>query len=169
MNCIREQENYRYLLDELYSIYDEYELKHSDYRCYLQKGTDILSYIMKLTAFIVMLMVLGMGVVTLILTLVFGMRELIVQCIIPGVDVNTDRGFLITCLTQISFVAVGGFGFYAGDMAFFTPVSQVVTFSGILKCKFQDLNVVLDYDTGDKKNSIELLKDIIVFHQRYMR
>ncbi|XP_061397605.1 odorant receptor 67d-like [Musca vetustissima] len=169
LNCILEQKNFRYLLGELYDIYEDYELKHIGYQRSLNKGIHLLSYIMKLCAFIVALLVLGMTIMTVIRSLVFNANDLIVQCLVPFVDATTPKGFFWTCAIQVVFIAVGGFGFYAGDMAFFTPVTQIVTFRDILRCKFQDLNEILLTFPANEKKSTEMLKDIIQFHQRYMK
>uniref|UniRef100_A0A1I8N055 Odorant receptor n=1 Tax=Musca domestica TaxID=7370 RepID=A0A1I8N055_MUSDO len=169
LNCIQQQENFRFLIGELYDIYEEYELKHTGYQRHLNKGIHLLSYIMKLCAFIAVLLVIGMAAVTVVRSLVFDVNQVIVQCLIPGVDHTTPRGFFLTCIVQISFIAVGGFGFYAGDMAFFTPITQIVTFQGILRCKMFDLNEVLEKDGEENvKKSTEMLKEVIKFHQRYM-
>lgn len=168
-NCIRQQKKIRFLNEELHAIYDEYELKGSEYRIHLNKGCQLLSLIMKLSAFIVILMVIGMALVTLIWWQIFGIRVLIVHCRIPGVDDTTVNGFILTSSMHITFVSIGGFGFYAGDMGFFTPISQVITFSGIIKCKFHDLNTAMSGDHGNKHMALKMLRDILVFHQKYLR
>uniref|UniRef100_A0A1I8NVP1 Odorant receptor n=1 Tax=Stomoxys calcitrans TaxID=35570 RepID=A0A1I8NVP1_STOCA len=168
VNCLREKNNFRFLINELNSLYEKYEKNDADCRLFLYKGIQQLTFIMKLSAFVVILMVVGMGLVTLVLSVVFNTHVLIVQCLIPGFDPTTGKGFLWINIIQIWFIAVGGFGFYAGDMAFFTPLSQISTFRGILKCKFCDLNEILADEPGNKEKSFNGVKDILIFHQRYM-
>ncbi|XP_073837818.1 odorant receptor 67d-like [Musca autumnalis] len=169
LNSITQQEHFRYLMDELNDIYNEYELKHVGYQRTLNKGLHYLSHMMKLCAFIVVLMVVGMIAVTVFRSLVFDVNELVVQCMIPFLDPATQKGFVWTCVVQIWFIAVGGFGFYAGDMAFLTPTTQILIFQGILRCKFMDLTEMVEKDPRNVKKSTEMLKEIINFHQRYMK
>ncbi|XP_075163833.1 odorant receptor 67d-like isoform X2 [Haematobia irritans] len=145
-NFLNQQINTRFLLNETYSLYEQYEAISSDFRVYLNKGIRLLSYLMKVCAFINAMLVVGMASFTFLYNYIYGTNHLIVQ-------------------------GVGGFGLYAVDMGFLTPISQIVTFKGIMRCKFHNLNEILDEeddDNGRHKTSLDVLKDIIKFHQKYL-
>ncbi|XP_075163832.1 odorant receptor 67d-like isoform X1 [Haematobia irritans] len=170
-NFLNQQINTRFLLNETYSLYEQYEAISSDFRVYLNKGIRLLSYLMKVCAFINAMLVVGMASFTFLYNYIYGTNHLIVQGIGPGIDPNTTFGYYFTSLVQFIFIGVGGFGLYAVDMGFLTPISQIVTFKGIMRCKFHNLNEILDEeddDNGRHKTSLDVLKDIIKFHQKYL-
>ncbi|XP_058981885.1 odorant receptor 67d-like isoform X2 [Musca domestica] len=170
INSIRQKDKFRFLLTEVYSIFEEYELKSCDYARHLKKGCHLLSYFMKLCAVINVMMICGLILVAAAINVIFQKRDLIVYGDVIGIDPSTTSGFYVTFMVQACFLLVGGFGLYAGDMAFFTPISQVPTLKEILRCKFKDINEAMEGDElQDSRHVSELLKDAVQFHQKYLR
>ncbi|XP_061395125.1 odorant receptor 67d-like [Musca vetustissima] len=143
VNSIGQQSNFRYLLDEIYSVFEEYELKSPNYRVFLNQGCQLLTYFMKLCAIVNIAMICGLILVAIAISVVFNKHQLIVYGNVIGADPTTPNGFIVTMIVQSGFLMVGGFGLYAGDMAFFTPISQVATMKGVLRCKFEDINAAV--------------------------
>ncbi|XP_073838685.1 odorant receptor 67d-like [Musca autumnalis] len=173
ISFIVKQDKYRFLLSECNDIYETYERLHSDYRVHLNRGLKLLANLMKICAFINLMLVLGMSSITVLYNFIFDAHEAIVYGFAPGVDVETTHGLWITNGVQASFITVGGFGLYAADMAILTPISQISTFKGILQCKFREINQILDDDDYEselerKRDVMVALKDIIKFHQKYL-
>ncbi|XP_073837851.1 odorant receptor 67d-like [Musca autumnalis] len=172
ISFILEQDKYRFLLRECYDIYETYERLDSDYRVHLNRGLKLLANLMKICAFINLMLVLGMSSMTFLYNFIFDANETIVYGFIPGVSIETTRGLWLTNGVQASFITVGGFGLYAIDMGILTPISQISTFKGILQCKFRELNQILDDDYEselERRRDIMVgLKDILKFHQKYL-
>ncbi|XP_073836823.1 odorant receptor 67d-like isoform X3 [Musca autumnalis] len=173
ISFIVKQDKYRFLLRECYDIYETYERLDSDYRVHLNQGLKLLANLMKICAFINLMLVLGMSSMTFLYNLIFDANETIVYGFIPGVSIETTHGLWLTNGVQASFITVGGFGLYATDMGILTPISQISTFKGILQCKFREINQILDDD--DYKSELErkrdvmvALRDILKFHQKYL-
>ncbi|XP_061397606.1 odorant receptor 67d-like [Musca vetustissima] len=160
VNCLRQRSKFCYLLDEVFSLFKEYELKSPSYRVYLNQGCQVLTYFMKLCAVVNVTMICGLILVAVAVNAIFNKHQLIVYGNILGADPTTPNGFIATMIVQSGFLMVGGFGLYAGDMAFFTPISQIATMKGILRCKFEDINAVIEgEDQEDHLKISRLLSD----------
>lgn len=114
---------------------------------------------------------LSLGMILLTVTLVLVSEKLILMVYghLPGVDPSTTSGYIWTSVVHITFMTVGAFGLYAGDVSSITFMSQVGTFHDILKCKFRDLNDILSSEPDNRRKSCEALSDLLKFHQRYLR
>ncbi|XP_013117585.2 odorant receptor 67d-like isoform X1 [Stomoxys calcitrans] len=158
----------RVLLEETHTLYEHHEKIDSDYRLYLNRGVDLLTRLMKICAFFNTILAVGMSLVTVIYNAIYETRVLIVGIYLDAIDPETERGFLITMILQSCFIAVGGFGLYAGDMGTLTTITQIMTFKGLFCCKLRDLNEILLDEPDNKTKSLEALRDIIQFHQQYL-
>ncbi|XP_073836822.1 odorant receptor 67d-like isoform X2 [Musca autumnalis] len=169
---IVKQNKSRFLLCECFDIYETYERLDSDYRVHLNRGLKLLANLMKICAFINLMLVLGMSSMTFLYNFIFDASEMIVYGFIPGLDIETTHGLWLTNVIQTSFITVGGFGLYAADMATLTPISQITTFKGILQCKFREINQILDDDYESelkrRRDILDALKGILKFHQKYL-
>uniref|UniRef100_A0A1I8MCH6 Odorant receptor n=1 Tax=Musca domestica TaxID=7370 RepID=A0A1I8MCH6_MUSDO len=170
LNAIWNKDHLRYLVDDLREVYAEYAPKHDEYRDCLQKSINTAVKCIKLMAFFHVAITVGLIGVVPFFRFVFNERIFVMQFQLPGVDGDTEYGYLImNCMHSICII-FGAFGNFAADLCFFTFVSHFPLFKGILSCKFHDLNDVLEgSDDAKKAECKEMLKDIFRWHQKYMR
>ncbi|XP_061395272.1 odorant receptor 67d-like [Musca vetustissima] len=166
------------LLSTLEAIYEEYDRKHVEYRKCLNKSINTVDKCIKSMAVVYAGLLVGVIGVMPFFRLFYNRRVFVMQFLLPGIDPNTNHGFIIMNFMHCCCIFFGAFGNFAADSCFFTLVSHVPLFKDILLCKFHDLNVKLkadDDDDGDgdenegHQNCRELLKDILQWHQHYMR
>ncbi|XP_061390346.1 odorant receptor 67d-like [Musca vetustissima] len=170
VNAIWNKTHLRYLMDELYEIYKDYlDKDHIDYRRCLGRCINSTVKGIRLLTFIYIMAVGCLIVMVLVYRFAFDQRIFVLQFEIPRVDINTEHGYLITNCVHSVCIMFGAFGNYAADMCFFTFVNHAVLFRDILKCKFRDLNDVLEEPADAAARCHTLIQDIFLWHQRYIR
>ncbi|XP_058979856.1 odorant receptor 67d-like isoform X2 [Musca domestica] len=172
LNAIGNKDNIRYLTDELREIYRKYDLKHTDYRCCLQKSINTVNRFIKCMAIIHFSITMSLIAVVPFHRVVFNERIFVMQFLLPGIDPNTAYGYLVMNCMHCICILFGSFGNFAADLCFFTIVSHVPLFKDLLRCKCQDLNDILEGGKDVEQEGIGdcqiLLKDIFQWHQKYM-
>ncbi|XP_073836929.1 odorant receptor 67d isoform X2 [Musca autumnalis] len=168
-NVIWNKEHFRYMIDELRLIYTKYSDEHMEYDTCLQKSIKSADKFIKFMA--IMHVVVSMCLIGIVpfYRVVFDQRIFVMHCLFPGVDPNTEYGYLITNAMHSICIVFGAFGNFAADLMFFIFVRHFPLFKDILKCKFHDLNEVILGDEEQMRSCNILLKDIIQWHQNYMR
>ncbi|XP_058985013.1 odorant receptor 67d-like [Musca domestica] len=168
LNAIRNKAYFRFLVDELHTIYKEYnEKKHSDYRAYLHKTMNRTVVGLKSMGIVYAIVVCSLITVVPFYRFFFNQRVFIMQFLLPGLDPKVERDFIIMNVVHFFSILFGGFGSFAADLCFFLLVFHVPLYKDILSCKFQEINEALELD--EMERSGELLRDIFEWHQRYMK
>uniref|UniRef100_A0A1I8Q921 Odorant receptor n=2 Tax=Stomoxys calcitrans TaxID=35570 RepID=A0A1I8Q921_STOCA len=169
LNAILGKENLRFLVHELHQIYEEYDKKDADYRCYLGKSIDGVSKSIKLILAIYVASVIGIISVVPIYRLFFHENIFVMQFLLPGIDPETEFGYIVMNCMHCTCIILGAFGNFAADTYFFTYVSHIPLLTNILKCKIRDLNEELEEPDMRNTNKYSILfKDILRWHQKYM-
>ncbi|XP_061395275.1 odorant receptor 67d-like [Musca vetustissima] len=164
--------NKKYLCELLYEvedIYMEYDRKHEEYRKCLNKSINTVDKCIKSMAVLYAGVIVGVIGIVPFYRIVFNRRIFVMQFLLPGIDPNTNHGYIIMNFMHCCCILFGAFGNFAADNCFVTLVSHVPLFKDILLCKFHDLNVALEAVDEGHPNCRELLKDILRWHQNYMR
>ncbi|XP_073838671.1 odorant receptor 67d-like isoform X2 [Musca autumnalis] len=170
LNSIDHREQWRYLSDELYDIYKEYRDQGSEYLACLHKSMDTVDKSKKFLALAYLMATGSLTVMVLIYRFAFHQNIFVLQFQMPYIDAKTEQGYLITNIIHFTCMAFGAFGNYAADLFFFMSVSHAPLFKDILKCKFHDLNDIIEgRNEENSKNYHILVKDIFLWHQKYMR
>ncbi|XP_075146695.1 odorant receptor 67d-like [Haematobia irritans] len=169
VNAVWYQRDHRFLVEEVRVIYEEYEKKHAEYQLYLKKSiTRVLTSIKTMGA----VYIIAVSELVLLVPWYFFIHDtriFVMQFILPGVDPETDFGYYVTNFVHISCVAFGAFGNFAADTLFVSHISHIPLLKDILRCKFHDLNKVLEDDDLDNSNEVrDMLKDIFQWHQKYI-
>lgn len=86
----------------------------------------------------------------------------------PFIDIETNVGYYITAIIHIIAIFIGGFGNFAIDSWLFIFAAHVPLIANILKCKFDDLDSILETKTYNTEDTKALLIDIFQWHQKYM-
>ncbi|XP_061395273.1 odorant receptor 67d-like [Musca vetustissima] len=173
LNAIWNKDALRYLVDELREMYVEYVQKHDEYRECLQKSINLSVKCIKFMAISHVAVVVGIIGVVPFYRLVHNQRVFVMQFLLPGIDPNTEYGYIIMNCMHCICIIFGAFGNFAADLCFFTFVSHFPLFKDILSCKFHDLNDLLEEEEENKEREPRdyktLLRDIFQWHQKYMR
>lgn len=158
-------------MEELHIIYTDYTGKHYEYRSCLVRSMNSTDKSIKSLG-VVYVATTSLIIMVLVFRFAHNQRIFVLQFEMPGIDVDTERGYLITNCIHCVCISFGAFGNYAADLCFLVFVSHAPLFKVILKCKFQDLNkVIAEMDNNEtaRDRCQILLKDILQWHQRYMR
>ncbi|KAM7348612.1 odorant receptor 67d-like isoform 1-T1 [Cochliomyia hominivorax] len=160
-------------------IVELFELLNGIYRNYEQMGdkyTKALKHSMEkaeqgLVLFTIFYIVGIMGMISLpFISYAFtGSRFLVIEFLVPGLDVNTEFGYLVTLIFQSILVVCTAFGLYAGDLVSFVYLIQGYMFSNIFRAKIDYVNeMVVDPKNNAKPNVTKALKEIAEWHQIYL-
>ncbi|XP_061402682.1 odorant receptor 67d-like [Musca vetustissima] len=169
LNAIWNREYFRFLVDDLHLIYKEYNAKpNSDYRTFLNRTMNRTVFGMKSMAIVYVIVIFSLISVVPLYRFVFNQRIFIMQFLIPGLDpTSNERDFIIMNVIHFASMLFGGFGNFAADLCFFLLVFHVPLYKDILQCKFHEVNEALAND--EMERSSELLNEIFLWHQRYMK
>uniref|UniRef100_A0A1I8Q323 Odorant receptor n=1 Tax=Stomoxys calcitrans TaxID=35570 RepID=A0A1I8Q323_STOCA len=169
LNGIWKKHTHRFLINELLEIYEKYDKYDADYRCYLSKSLDTVTYIIKIILVVYAGSVIGIISVVPIYRLLFHENIFVMQFLLPGIDPETEFGYIVMNCMHCTCIFFGAFGNFAADTFFFTYVSQIPLLANIMKCKFRDLNEELEeLDMQDNRYKT-VFKDILQWHQKYMK
>lgn len=149
---------------ELENLYSEYEVKGDDYSDALNKSCERVWRVIKLVGQVYL--VAGGGIILITIVLIFASTEkvFLMHFLIPGIDVDTQMGYLITLALHTLCFLFGAFGLFAGDLFFLLFLGQSMLFLDLLALKVKSLNEAAaeKCSTADR-----LLIEIIEWHQYY--
>ncbi|XP_030372179.1 odorant receptor 67d-like [Scaptodrosophila lebanonensis] len=163
--------SYRQALRESQALLDatfmKYEQKHMGYQQVLIDG--IAMTMRGIKSFVVFIgialaIIIGFPISYYIL---YNKKIMIMQLLVPGIDPNTNTGFLILIGAHIACLFLGAFGNFAGDMYLFVFINNLPMLKNILGCRLQDLNDLLDGNCSQAELHAEMVK-IVNLHQQYL-
>ncbi|XP_049314524.1 odorant receptor 67d isoform X2 [Bactrocera dorsalis] len=123
---------------ELENLYREYEVKGDDYAEALNKSCERVWQVIKMV--------------------------FLMHFMIPGIDVDTQVGYLMTLTLHTMCFLFGAFGLFAGDLFFLLFLGQPMLFLDLLVLKVKSLN---EAAAENSSNAERLLIEIIEWHQYY--
>lgn len=149
---------------ELEDLYRRYESKGETYCRVLNERCDRVWQVIKMVGHIYGASVVGILLLTTILVIKTNEKIYVMHFFIPGVDVETSFGYLLTTAVHTVVFLAGAFGLFAGDLFFLIYLGQPELFRDILILKIKELNEA----AAQKDNKTEhLLINIIQWHQYY--
>ncbi|XP_039957291.1 odorant receptor 67d-like [Bactrocera neohumeralis] len=149
---------------ELEELYRVYESKGESYCKVMNACCDRVWQVIKMVGLIYGAAIVGNLLLTSFMVFFANQKVYIMHFFIPGVDVETSFGYLLTtALHSLCFLA-GAFGLFGGDLFFLIYLGQPELFRDILILKVHELNEA----AAQKDNKTEsLLISIIEWHQYY--
>nr|AID61245.1 odorant receptor [Calliphora stygia] len=168
INILLQQKSLRFLYQEITEIYEIYELKSTAYKDCLRYSITLVKKLLStlLTLIVITtLIIIGIPVFMLIF---LDTRIEIMPFKIPYIDIETDIGYYVTFVVHTISVFFGGFGNFVIDSWLFIFAAHVPLIKNILKCKFDELDKILEANPKDVEKSRAPLKDIFEWHQKYM-
>lgn len=97
----------------------------------------------------------------------------IYEIYIPGLDLNTSRGYIITNFLHFLFDLCGICGTFGFDFIFFIYYYHIVTLSGLMKIKLHEMgDFLLENDLKILENAKkvkEMMSDIYSWHQKMLK
>ncbi|XP_075146694.1 odorant receptor 67d-like [Haematobia irritans] len=169
VNAVWYIKEHRFLVMEVREIYEEYEKKHAEYRFYLKKSITRVIRGIKSMAAVYIIAVAELVLLVPWYFFIYNKRIFVMQFILPGIDPETDFGYYITNCVHCLCMTFGAFGNFAADSLFVAHVSHIPLLKDILRCKFHDLNKVLEDDNLENQNEVrDMLRNIFQWHQKYI-
>ncbi|KAM7344717.1 odorant receptor 67d-like [Cochliomyia hominivorax] len=168
VNAVTQRNNFIFLYNTINDMYETYEQRELPYKNCLR---DNLSLVKKLLTFIAVIVLITSITVTLlpVYMLIFYQKKVdILPFYLPYLDNTTEFGFYCTFAFQATCVILGGYGNSAVDTWLFIYAAHVPMMKNIMKCKFDDLDVVLEEHPRCMEKSKDFLKDILQWHQKYI-
>nr|QKN21377.1 odorant receptor [Bactrocera dorsalis] len=149
---------------ELENLYREYEVKGDDYAEALNKSCERVWQVIKMVGQVYF--VAGGGIILITIVLIFASNEkvFLMHFMIPGIDVDTQVGYLMTLTLHTMCFLFGAFGLFAGDLFFLIFLGQPMLFLDLLVLKVKSLN---EAAAENSSNAERLLIEIIEWHQYY--
>uniref|UniRef100_A0A5H2X002 Odorant receptor n=1 Tax=Bactrocera latifrons TaxID=174628 RepID=A0A5H2X002_BACLA len=149
---------------ELENLYREYEVKGDDYAEALNKSCERVWQVIKMVGQVYF--VAGGGIILITVVLIFASNEkvFLMHFMIPGIDVDTQVGYLMTLTLHTMCFLFGAFGLFAGDLFFLLFLGQPMLFLDLLVLKVKSLN---EAAAENSSTAERLLIDIIEWHQYY--
>nr|QKN21042.1 odorant receptor [Bactrocera correcta] len=149
---------------ELENLYREYEVKGDDYAEALNKSCERVWQVIKVVGQVYF--VAGGGIILITIVLIFASNEkvFLMHFMIPGIDVDTQVGYLMTLTLHTMCFLFGAFGLFAGDLFFLLFLGQPMLFLDLLALKVKSLN---EAAAENSSNAERLLIEIIEWHQYY--
>ncbi|XP_034481305.1 odorant receptor 67d [Drosophila innubila] len=150
--------------------YKGYENRGGNYRKVLLASIAATMKGIKAFAFIYVLVVLACSGFPIVYNALYDERILVMQFLLPGVDPSTTAGFALLSALHVFCLCLGAFGNFASDMYFLTFIGSVPLLKNILRCKFQDLNEMLDRESQPTSKQVrDAMMDIVIWHKEYLR
>ncbi|XP_065359859.1 odorant receptor 67d-like [Calliphora vicina] len=168
INGLRQQKEIRYLYREIIDMYETYELKSLAYKQSLKYNISLVKKLLAITFATVLIVSIGVTVVPLYMLIFQNIRVDIMPFIFPFIDTSTDFGFYLTFVLHIICVFFGTYGNFIMDSWLFIYAAHVPLMKNILKCKFDDLDGILEEYPRNVEKSGQLLSDIFKWHQKYI-
>ncbi|TMW51662.1 hypothetical protein DOY81_003251 [Sarcophaga bullata] len=150
----------------LTKVYKEHQELDYAYRQVLQYRIDLTSKILKM---VLWMYIIGGSIILLfpfIYGALYGQKLFVMQFLLPGIDPNTDTGYILHNGFHIFLICLGAFGNFAGDMFIFIFIINIPLLKDLLKIKCEKLSHVA-LATHDFRKSMPMLKEIIKWHQNY--
>jgi len=148
----------------------DYEKRGGNYRKVLLASIAITMKCIKAFAFIYVMVVLTCTGFPIVYNALYDERILVMQFLLPGLDPSTTVGFYLLFPVHVFCLSLGAFGNFASDMYFLTFIGSVPLLKNILRCKFQDLNEMLDSESQPSSNQVrDAVMDIVIWHKEYLR
>ncbi|XP_050336224.1 odorant receptor 67d-like isoform X1 [Bactrocera neohumeralis] len=149
---------------ELENLYREYEVKGDDYAEALNKSCERVWQVIKMVGQVYF--VAGGGIILITVVLIFASNEkvFLMHFMIPGIDVDTQVGYLMTLTLHTMCFLFGAFGLFAGDLFFLLFLGQPMLFLDLLVLKVKSLN---EAAAENSSTAERLLIEIIEWHQYY--
>ncbi|XP_039957290.1 odorant receptor 67d-like [Bactrocera tryoni] len=149
---------------ELENLYREYEMKGDDYAEALNKSCERVWQVIKMVGQVYF--VAGGGIILITVVLIFASNEkvFLMHFMIPGIDVDTQVGYLMTLTLHTMCFLFGAFGLFAGDLFFLLFLGQPMLFLDLLVLKVKSLN---EAAAENSSTAERLLIEIIEWHQYY--
>uniref|UniRef100_A0A1I8P9A2 Odorant receptor n=1 Tax=Stomoxys calcitrans TaxID=35570 RepID=A0A1I8P9A2_STOCA len=163
------QKMIRYVCAEIDFMYRTYE---NEGRHYVKCLNESLNLLIRITIFMFKLyavLTVAEIAVPLYYQLYRKERLPIFDVIIPLVDPATDWGFMIHQICTGIATTLTGFGNFAADTSAIMMLVHTRLMSRIIKCKFDDLDEVIRETPREQRNTEHMVKDILEWHQRYLK
>ncbi|XP_065359289.1 odorant receptor 67d-like [Calliphora vicina] len=168
INVLKQQTKFRYLYKEIIDMYETYELKSLAYKQSLKYNISLVKKLLAVTFAMVSIACIGVTMVPLYMLIFQNTRIDIMPFIFPFIDTSTDFGFYLTFVLHIICVFFGGYGNFVVDSWLFIYAAHVPLMKNILKCKFDDLDAILEEYPKNVVKSRKPLNDIFKWHQKYI-
>nr|QKN21490.1 odorant receptor [Zeugodacus tau] len=149
---------------ELERLYAEYEVKGDEYVKTLNKSCERMWQVTKVVGQMYLYAAVGIILTLIYFVIATTQKVYVMHFFIPGIDVNTQTGYLITLGVHAVVFMSGAFGLFAGDLFILLFLTQPMLFVDLLVLKVKALNEA----AAQKTNAVQrLLIDIIEWHQYY--
>ncbi|KAH8288358.1 hypothetical protein KR054_001593 [Drosophila jambulina] len=179
LTCLLKQQDMRNLTLFTQNIYETYERRGILYRTTLNANIDKLLGFMRVIRYGYFLTFFGMTCVPLARLIYDGTRVTAMQCVIPGLPLESNFGYTVTYFVQLIAMVVSAVGFYGGDLFVFLGLTQILTFADLMQLKIDELNEALEEKAalralipvgfqieGEQKRH-HLLLEVIKWHQLF--
>lgn len=169
INAILNARKVRLVCSEITAIYKDHEYKEDHYRQHLDDRLTLVKRIMYVLLQIYFILTMALLSVPVFYQLILKNRIEVYHLLIPGVPNDTEWGSIVHQLFHMLCACLGSFGNFASDTMCFLIVAHIPLMKNIIKCKFDDLNATLSQYPGERQRSQVLLRDILQWHQKYIR
>ncbi|XP_075163715.1 odorant receptor 67d-like [Haematobia irritans] len=168
INGIIHQKKLRFVCSEITYMYKHFEHKSANYLAVLNESVIRVRRIMLVTFKIYFVLTMGLLSVPVYYKLVHNETIYIMRVLIPGIKEDTDWGFTTLQIYNAACIIFSGFGNFAADCVCFVTIAHIPLMKDLFKCKFEDLQDILRQVPVQKTNTQPVLKDIFLWHQRYL-
>jgi len=152
------------------NTYMEYEKRGDNYQNVLLKSIAATIRGIKVFGFIYVLVAVTCCGFPFVYNAFYNKRILIMQFLLPGLDPSTDTGYWLLFILHAVCFCLGSFGNFASDMYLLTFIGSVPLLKNILRCKFEDLNEVMNQEIQPSREKVrDAMVDIVLWHKEYLR
>lgn len=148
------------------SMYREYEGRNGVYTKYLHQRINNFWYLMLAFVWVYTSLVIVMICFPLFEFVAYGKRGMVLHFLIPGLDHNSDSGYLVLISLHCTFLILGAFGNFGGDMYLFLFIVNVPLLKDIFNAKFDEFNALVVQENKYKEMQA-MLWDLLGWHQKY--
>ncbi|CAD6994682.1 unnamed protein product [Ceratitis capitata] len=158
---------YHRLSVEIGDIYEKYQWMGKKYEDKLMEWNKSMKKILLSCAILYFLTALIVICTPVVLYVLKGERHLTLLCEVPGFDVTTTQGYLVTNGFNTVCILIAAFGLYAGDLFLFIFLTHSIFFYDILALKISDLHEIIEENDRDERLG-KMVDDIVEWHQFYL-
>lgn len=168
-NVVVNQKTFRLIYYEISEIYETYELRAEPYKDCLKNSVTLVKHLLS-----TLLLFIGITTTFIIglpiyMSIFKNIRMELLPFKFPYIDMETNFGYYLTTTAHIIAVFFGAFGNFVIDSWLYTFAAHVPLIKNLLKCKFNDLDNILEMEPKDMKKVLISIKDIIKWHQKYIK
>lgn len=164
--CVGKASLIRQIQHTYESMYREYEGRSGVYTKYLHQRINSFYYLVLFFVFIYTTTVIIMISFPLFELIVYHKKTMILHFLIPGIDPNSDSGYVIMFGIHSTFLILGAFGNFGGDMYLFLFIINIPLLKDIFNAKFNELNeLIVQPDKYEEMHA--KLWDLLSWHQTY--